>query len=153
MILSFALIVILVPPLRANIAAGYPGDSFWTLDWGGRAGVVAISVTGLALLFAVLGAKSRRLPPLPLIPALARDILLGLVIYAVVYSLSPQVFYTFYRMIFPDLPGQIVINSAFNLSRIMPAIDFRDTGNLSDDLAGVGFWAVIPFALWRRWRG
>jgi hypothetical protein len=150
MLISFGLVILVSPPLQASINTGYPDDSFWTLGWGGRAGVLAITMIGFVLLYALLALKSRALQDRRA-GIVVLDIAAGLLIYAVVYSLSPQVFYWFYRMILPDLPSQVVIKSPLDLTAIRAAIDFGDGPSLAQDIAGVGLWAVVPFSLWARW--
>ncbi len=127
----------------------YTDDSLWTLGWGGRIGVVAISVIGLVGIFAALALKSRafgRFSPWMAIPL---DILAGLLIYLGVLWLSPQVYYTFYQMIFTDLPVQIVIKSPVDPDRLHQILIPVKGGSLADHLASIGFWAVLPFTIWQ----
>lgn len=141
-------VALLAFPLWPAILAGYPGDSFWTLGIGGRSGVVAISFGGFAALFAGCAVLLRRVPVGP--GWTCGAIAAGLLAYAIIYSVSPQVFYSFYRLIFPGLPTQWVIDGMLDFARLSAAIDLRTAASLSDDLAGVGFWALIPFVLWHR---
>ncbi len=127
---------------------GYANDSLWTLGLGGRIGVVAISSFGLMAVFSVIAMKSNRLARLPQPAAIPLDIVAGLLVYCIAFWLSPQLFYSFYQLIFPDLPAQIVIKSPIDLDRLRDIIIPKHGGSLSDHLAGVGFWAVIPFTLW-----
>ena len=126
----------------------YANDSFWTLDWLGRIGVVGISAVGIGTVFWLIAWKSwgmMRLGGRWIIPL---DIIIGWALFAVVYSVSPQVFYTFYSFIFPDLPQQWVISGPVAVDRLQAALDLRGNRNLSDDLAGVTFWAIAPFTIW-----
>lgn len=135
-----------------RIAAGYPGDSYWTLNWVGHTGVVTISLVGIAMLFLALAAKTR------LVLGLARggpgmiraslDGLAGLLIFAVVFSVSPQVFYTFYQLIIPGLPSQLVVDTLIDTDRLTAIARLDPQGSLADHLAGITFWAILPFTLW-----
>lgn len=148
-------------PLWPRVLAGYPSDSFWTLGWAGRAGVVAISGVGIAALFAVLTVKTRvilRVKQQATNTAwVLIDLALGLALFAVIYSVSPQVFYAFYRLIIPGLPQQWVIDGAFDVTRLAAIARIGAEGSLSDDLAGVTLWAIVPLTLWLHlrdwWRG
>lgn len=139
----------------------YPGDSFWTLGWGGRIGVLAISATGITLVFMGLTLKTRvilRIKNQATSMAWALiDVALGLGVFAVVFSTSPQAFYAFYRLIFADLPQQWVIDGLINVDRLREIALLGPDGSLADHLAGIALWAIVPFTLWlhRRhwWRG
>lgn len=130
----------------------YADDSFWTLDWFGRIGVIGISAVGIGALFWVIAWKSRVMARLGARWIIPLDIMIGWAICTVVYSLSPQVFYTFYGFIFPDLPQQWVISGSVAVDRLQAAIDLRGNRNLSDDLAGITFWAIAPFTIWQHIR-
>lgn len=142
-----------------QVRAGYPGDSYWSLTWVGHAGVLTISIVGLALVFLASAAKTRVLLRVfgaanHILLALL-DILLGLLAYAVVLSLSPQAYYSLYRLLFPGLPQQSVIKSWLDLDRLHLVARLDATGSLAEHLSGIGFWAVVPFTLWlhgRAWR-
>lgn len=143
------------------IAAGYPQDSFWTLDTFGRIGVAAISGIGISLIFLALAMKSRiilrfRRGPTATAWALI-DIAIGLLAYGVIFSLSPQIFYSFYRMIFANLPQQWVIDGVLDQDRLKMIAVMAPGGSLADHLAGVTLWAILPFTAWLHmrcwWRG
>jgi len=144
-----------------DIAAGYPQDSFWTLDTFGRISVAAISGIGISLIFLALAMKSRlilRFRHGPTATAWALiDIAIGLLAYGVIFSLSPQIFYSFYRMIFANLPQQWVIDGVLDQDRLKMIAVMAPGGSLADHLAGVTLWAILPFTAWLHmrcwWRG
>lgn len=140
------MVIIALPSVFLD--TGYANDSLWTLGWGGRLGVIAISSLGLIAVFGAIAVKSKRMARLPGLLAVPLDIIAGLLIYSVAFWLSPQLFYSFYQIIFPDLPAQIVIKSPLDQDRLRTIIIPAQGGSLADHLAGVGFWAVIPFTLW-----
>ena len=139
-----------------RIAAGYPGDSYWTLTWVGHAGVVAISLVGIAAFFLALAAKTRLLWRItsdgPGVVGILCDSLVGLAAYAVIFSLSPQAFYGFYRLIIPGLPSQWVIKSLLDTDRLAMVARLAPDGRLADHLAGITLWAIIPFTVWLHMR-
>ena len=145
---AFVTVVLGAPGIWLSAMAGYTGDSFWTLGIGGRLGVIVISITGFALIFALLSLRPTTPKGLPPVVRVLSRCVLGCVIYGFLYSVSPQLFYTFYRFIFPDLPVQIVVSDAFDLARIAKSISLQTGGSLSDHLAGLGFWAILPFTIW-----
>lgn len=145
---SFAAVFLGAPEVWHTIGAGYPHDSFWTLAWGGRIAVVAVSTLGFAGIFVILSWKTQYFQQLPTALALPLDILAGVLIYGAVYTISPQVFYTLYQQIFPGLPNQIVVTTLFDTAQLVKIAQLAQGGSLSDHLAGVGLWAILPFTLW-----
>jgi hypothetical protein len=144
-----ACIVVILALSSVFLSSGYANDSLWTLGWGGRIGVVAISLIGLAGIFTVLAFKSRALGQSSPWVTIPLDIIAGMLIYLLALWLSPQVFYTFYQTIFTDLPVQIVIKSPFDLNRLQQILIPVKDGSLANHLASIGFWAVLPFTIWQ----
>ena len=145
---AFVTVLLGAPGIWLSAMAGYAGDSFWTLGIGGRLGVIVISITGFALIFALLSVRPTTPKGLPPVVRVLSRCVVGCVIYGFLYSVSPQLFYTFYWFIFPDLPVQIVVSDAFDLGHIAKSIILQTGGSLSDHLAGLGFWAILPFTVW-----
>lgn len=142
------LVTIVASSTREGLATGYAGDSFWTLDAKGRAGVMVIAAVGLSLVFWAITAKTKAWAPHFGTAFLPVDIGLGWIIFAVAFAVSPQVFYIFYQLHFDGLPQQWVISGPKSVARLAEAIDLRNAGQISDDLAGVVFWAIVPYTLW-----
>lgn len=161
MVASLLTVGLAAAQLWPAMQAGYPGDSYWTLGLTGRLGVAAISASGVTLLFALLTLKTR------IILALKRqatgtawaiiDMAAGLALFAVGFSAAPQVFYTFYRMIIPDLPQQWVIKGWVDWDRLSGIARLSSDAALADHTAGITLWSIIPFTLWLHlrhwWRG
>lgn len=147
--------------VQAAALAGYPSDSFWTLSWAGRAGVVAISTIGIAFIFLALAWKTKLILRIKTqISATAWflfDLAAGWAIFGVIHTVSPQAFYTFYRLIFDALPNQWVIDTFFDSDRLQLIASLPANGSLADHLAGIALWAIIPFTTWLHlrhwWRG
>lgn len=149
-LLPIAMITVILgaPNVVFAIENGYDGDSYWTLKTGGRIGVALISTFSLTALFTLLGLKSRVFRRLPMNVGLPLDIFIGLVTFAVTYAISPQIYYTLYQFIFPNLPNQIVVKRLLDFERIIQIAQFSPNGSMSDHLAGIAFWAVLPFTIW-----
>ena len=95
-----------------------------------------------------MGLKSRLFRTMPIILGLPLDVAIGFVTFAVVYAISPQIYYTLYQFIFPNLPNQIVVKRLLDVERIIQIAQFSPVGSLSNHLAGIAFWAVLPFTIW-----
>ena len=146
--LAMILVALGQPQILAALAEGYPNDSFWTLQTGGRAGVIAITVVGLATIFLLIALKSRLFQRWPSVISLPVDMACGLLLFSLVFSLSPQVYYTLYQFIFDGLPSQVVVDSPFNFERVANVARLLPSGAVADHIAGLAFWAVLPFTLW-----
>jgi len=146
----------LTPALWLAAADGYTGDSFWTLSTFGRLGVVAISVLGMAALGACIAWKTRRLrrtlPQVPTAILWVCDVLIGVLLFALIFSVSPQIFYSFYQLIFDGLPQQWVIDGPLNWDRLAEVIPPRTAGSLADHLAFVAMGGVVLFTTYLHWR-
>lgn len=121
---------------------GYGEDSFFTLGWGGRIGVLAISVglAGLCLWASYV-----------FIARLDRvwRVLVALAGFWAFVWLSPQVYYMFYLVIFDGLPLQWV-GKVPSPARILGLMTFSDRPALSEHGQGALGWAMVAAALLRR---
>lgn len=122
----------------------YGEDSFFTLTPMGR--------TGLAILSVVLGVVwvyvTRRL-------ALNRHwivrLILALVLFAMFIWVSPQIHYSYYHLLFPDLPRQIVIGAPPSFGDLIRSLTFTGHANLSQHGKGVlGLVMIIAALLGQR---
>lgn len=135
---------------------GYEHDSFWTLTPIGRTGVIAISSIGIIGVFTLINwltslvLKTRR--QVSATAWLLFNLAAGWGLFGAVFSLSPQVFYTFYQFTFSGLPNQWVIDTLFDTARLQTIAAIPIGGSLSDHLAGMTLWAIIPFTIWRHLR-
>ncbi len=147
---SLFAVVLNSPGIWFALGRGYPGDSFATLSLFGQAGVILISTLGLAGIYAICAAKSRRLlrdQETRAVLALL-DCFVSVVIFGLVYAISPQIFYTFYQVIFPELPNQTVLRLPLAIEQFREALALRPDGSLSSHLAGIGWLGIVPFTLW-----
>ena len=147
---SLLLIALFSPAIWGQALHGYPGDSYWTLGLWGRAGVLAISLIAITFFYAALWMLFRRLAPMPRAFAITG---VGVVGFVLLHALMPQVFYSFYRLLFPDLPQQWVITGLPDPARLRAIASIRTGGSLSDHLSATALWGIVPFAVWSSRRG
>ena len=63
--------------------------------------------------------------------------------------LSPQVYYTYYLMLFEGLPWQVVVKSLPDPLRLLKLITFSGPASLSAHSQGVLGWALLTMAALR----
>lgn len=128
----------------------YEGDSFFTLSSGGRLGLVVLSVV-LAICWLVLAQWIRRQSASMIIGAIA-----SLALFWAFVWLSPQLYYTYYLAIVPDLPWQVVVKVPPGIDVLASLMLFRDQQSLAAHSAGLLGWALlftgtIDFNQWLKW--
>lgn len=145
----FALAAAIIPGVWQGVIAGYPGDSFWTLSTFGRIGVVAISLIGLLLLTALSGWKTRRILGWSKhrwrIPIWLCDVLLTVLLFAVAFSVSPQIYYSFYQDIIAGLPDQWVIDRPLNWDRLRDIATPHTGQAMADHGAAIAVGGLVLF--------
>jgi hypothetical protein len=129
-------------------------DSFFTLSSMGSAGLALLSLAFLALVFWVLGVKSKwasgRFDGTAGAQRAIRitlDVALGWLIYLLLHRLSPQLYYLYYMTLFDGLPLKWVIGADDELLRLGATIIPGPKERLADFLACTGFWVVLPYTL------
>ncbi len=121
----------------------YDGDSFYTLTWIGRTGLVVLSVAmTLTVLWLAMKLMGRLSWPFRVVLALV-------LLFAWVW-LSPQVYYTYYMTLFEGLPWQIVIKDPPSLNRLFKLLTFGGQANLSAHSQGVLGWLLLALAAFVR---
>jgi len=126
----------------------YSQDSFFDLSTWGQVGLACLSLT-LFLLFLIFARSLRRTK------SFVVRIIGALVLFWLFVWLSPQAYYLYYWLIFPDLPLQSVIKPPPNPLETLKLLVFQGRDNLSDHSKGVMSWAMIiaPFLrLPSKWR-
>lgn len=117
----------------------YAGDSFFTLGPGGQ--------TGLVILSLVMASISLGLTRLL---TFHRNSVLRPFIWAVVYIsfiwLSPQGYYTYYRLIIDGLPAQAVIRAPPRPGDLLAYLTFTGDATLSAHATGVLGWLMLAVA-------
>lgn len=121
----------------------YAEDSFFTLDFWQRAGLLALSTmlaTGMAW-----GAHAA-FRAIGLLAAARLAMALGL-FWGFVW-LSPQIYYLYYQAVIPGLPWQIVIGWPPSPAEILRLIGFQAAASLSDHSKGAMAWVFLAWAAW-----
>ncbi len=124
----------------AQSAGMYQGDSFFTLGVGGQIGLLIVS---LALAAVALGVTR--------VMTYFRPYILRPFIWAVLFIsfvwLSPQAYYTYYRMIFDGLPAQSVIQAPPRPEELLAFLTFTREATLSAHSVGLQGWLMLVVAL------
>lgn len=118
----------------------YEGDSFFTLSVPGQFGLVCVS---LALAAFTLGLT--RLLTFHR-PYILRPFIWGVVFISFVW-LSPQAYYTYYRMIIDGLPAQSVIQDPPRPEALLAFMTFSGRQTLSAHSVGIQGWLMLAVAL------
>jgi len=127
----------------------YPGDSIYTLS-----PILAIALAGFTtvlLLFAGYASWSvtrvvlARVPATKVVMLLAVIVngMLVLILYWVALSLVPQLYYTIYLQIFPNLPSQLVVKGLIPIKEFIGLLVFSEKPSLSNHAAGLLGWILI----------
>lgn len=118
----------------------YDGDSFFTLGVAGQIGLVFVS---LAMAVVSLGVTR--------LMTFHRPLILRPFIWAVLFIsfiwLSPQGYYTYYRLIFDGLPAQSVIKAPPRPEELLSFLTFSGDATLSAHSVGVLGWLMLGVAL------
>ncbi|MEP3279095.1 MAG: hypothetical protein ABJN26_24300 [Stappiaceae bacterium] len=120
----------------------YSEDSFHTLSSGGQIGLLCLS---LSLTILVLIAAWRLMRGRPLSVRIA----IAIVLFLLFVWLSPQVYYTYYLIIFEGLPLQIVVRSPPGPWQLANLMFFQDGTNLSAHGKGLLGWLLLLLAALR----
>lgn len=118
----------------------YDGDSFFTLSVPGQIGLVCIS-----LVLAVLTLGVTRLLTFHR-PYILRPFIWAVVFISFVW-LSPQGYYTYYRLIFDGLPAQSVIQDPPRPEVLLAFMTFTGRQTLSAHGIGILGWLMLVVAL------
>lgn len=161
MVIAATGVLISAPSLQTAVSKGYPDDSLFTLEPAEIAGVVLISLTLITLFFwllsLILVPLARAVAAKPATRAGTAIVSLAgsLLLFGVSHTVSPQIYYTFYRWIIAGLPDQWVIKTWLDMERLAGAATLAPDGSLSAHLTGVTIWCVTIFVAWifmMRWQ-
>lgn len=128
-----------VNSLQSGGTAVYAQDSFFTLTLTGQVGLAALSGLLAALwlwLTRRLARHQRRLVRLTV----------ALALFWAFLWLSPQIYYTYYRLIIDGLPNQIVIGLPPGPGQMLRTLLFLQAPTLSSHSAGLLGWAMLAVA-------
>jgi len=95
----------------------YDGDSFYTLTWIGRIGLVILSVTmTLAVLWLAMKLMKRVFWPF--------RVAIAVFFFFLWVWLSPQAYYTYYMTLFEGLPWQVVVKNPPSVNYLSKLLTF-----------------------------
>lgn len=143
---AFATAVAWHPGVLQGSLASRAGDSLFTLPPGARAALVAIALVAGLVPLALSVAKTRALRRAferraSLLPA-ALDLVASVSLGLVSLALAPQLFYAYYRRLFPDLPSQWVVEGMPSSERLAALARPAAAGSLADHAAALFLWTL-----------
>ena len=135
--------------LRSALLNKYPDDSFYTLSTFEAIGLAVITTTLLLLILTttwfITNIWIKRCEGysafFKTIFALL-NMFFVMAIYQLILVISPQVFYTYYQVIFLDLPVQWVIKP-ISVDKLLERFSFRLDGSIADHLASLALWVLL----------
>lgn len=122
----------------------YAEDSFLTLSMIQRFGLVFLSMALFSLMVFIFRRVVRKSS------AILR-ILTAIALFFLFVWLSPQIYYTYYQLIFDGLPVQIVIKAPPSPVRLGKILLFQEMTLSGHSKALLG-WVLIILAIWPRKR-
>ncbi len=120
----------------------YQGDSLFTLSGPEQFGLILLSATlwiGSLWFSRRLGKKRSPL----------RKVVITLGLFWLFLWLSPQIYYTYYLAIFPELPLQSVVKTPPSPLRVLRILTFTEGFTLSAHSQAIMGWCLIASALLR----
>ncbi|MEM8631703.1 MAG: hypothetical protein AAGF74_10730 [Pseudomonadota bacterium] len=118
----------------------YADDTFFHLTNFGRAGLAALSLAMGFGLLRVQRAAGRHLH-------IALRILLALGLFYDFIWLSPQVYYTYFRLIMDGLPAQVVVGPPPNPLEVLQLMTFTAKHSIAVHTQGLLGWAMFAAAV------
>ncbi|MEM7724354.1 MAG: hypothetical protein AAF376_18570 [Pseudomonadota bacterium] len=123
----------------------YEGDSFFTLSAAGQAGLALLSLVFAGLVVGLVRLLGWR-------RHWAIRVVIAFVVFLGFVWLSPQGYYTYYRLIIDGLPAQSVIREPPRPEDLLALLTFSGRGTLAAHSQGVLGWFMLVAALWGRGR-
>jgi len=120
----------------------YHNDSFQTLNLLQQVGLVTLSLTllGLTLWGTYCLTKNRHI---------SLRLLISVIIFWLFLWLTPQIYYTYYQILWPDLPNQFVIQSPPSILDMLKLLTFQDKFATSEHAQGLLGWCALGVAGFR----
>lgn len=122
----------------------YQQDSFFDLTPWGQVGLACISLTLFVLMVFLTSRLLWRAP-------FWAQVLGASILFYVFVWVSPQVYYTYYRMVIPDLPLQWVIWPPPEPTKALKMLAFQWRDNLSAHGQGLLGWGMLVASPLKKW--
>ncbi len=148
-LVSIFVAFLLSPDLWIYLIQGYEGDSFYTLGATERFGLIGLTIVLSGTLLILGTCKSHflynssysctfsKVIPSPKISIPLLDLIASFVLIYLFIWLSPQAYYSYYLIIFNDLPLQIVIKEGPGFNELGNLILMTDQSTLSQNGQGL----------------
>ncbi len=148
---ALAIPLLASPAVWMSAVAAYPGDSFHTLNLPAQIGLAALTALMLLLGFQLTLAKSIRLAgsrtPAGRLFVGILDVGGTAAAFILLWGLSPQLYYEYYKQVIPNLPSQLVIRDPFPVFEVLERAMLRADGSIADHLTGLAFLSICLAAL------
>ena len=143
---AMAIPILASPVVWTSSVLGYPGDSFHTLNLPAKIGLVALTSLILLLSFHATLAKSIRLAGsrtwLARVVVASIDMIGTAAAFVLLWGLSPQLYYEYYKQVIPDLPAQLVVSDPFPVMAVLEKATLPSSGSMADHLTGLAFLSI-----------
>ena len=145
------------PNVWVRFTQGYPGDSIFTLSLFGRVGLIALTVLLVLLLITLSQLKSRWLQHAPRtwsgsgVTMMVFDVMLTTLLFIMALTLVPQLYYSYYQLLFEGLPQQWIVKP-LPLASIWHSVRVPREASMALHTIGLcGWWLLIVVVLsWLR---
>jgi len=148
LLLPWALVVAVAwhPGFLRGLGVSRRDDPFVTLSGADGIGLAVIALVASLALFALSVAKTRALRRVfarraSLVAATA-DLLATVLLALAALALAPQLFYAYYRLVFPDLPSKWVLSGLPSAEQLRALLRPLPGDPLADQAAALTLWTL-----------
>lgn len=127
----------------------YAGDSFFTLDRFGQAGLIVLSLALALFCLVIVDRLARAIRAQNWLLRLSIGLSATWITFWLFLWLSPQIYYIYYTFIMNGLPAQIVIKHPLNVPDLIEILLFERRPTLADHGRGILGWLMMAFAIVR----
>jgi len=125
----------------------YERDTFFNLSIPGQIGLAALSLALALVMIWLTFTVLKKIPRINLLFDALIALSLAVSAFWLFVWLSPQIYYTYYHLLFDDLPRQIVVKTPPTLETLANLLFFQNRVALSHHATGILGWALILIAL------
>jgi len=125
----------------------YDRDTFFNLSIPGQIGLAALSLILVFLMIWLIFTALKKTPRFNLPLDVLIRLGLAVSLFWLFVWLSPQIYYTYYHLLFDDLPRQIVVKTPPTPQDLANLLFFQNRVALSHHSTGILGWSLILIAL------